>query len=122
MSQSSASVIHLQPPHEMLVTQLRTVHVSDKIRTTFAWLGYGTMVTHAHVVKFLSALEILHLNAEERRMADNYFTILGNKIPELWFDQNVELGGGQPFTVGSEGAQRNNKHIVGNKYVSILML
>lgn len=103
----------------MLVSQLRTVHVSDRIHTTFAWLGYGTIMTQAQVLEFLLVLELLHLDPAERRMADNYFTILGNKIPELWFDQNLELGGGQPFTVGSEGIQRNNKHIVGRNYVFI---
>lgn len=45
-------------------------------------------------------------------MADNYYTILSNRIPEIWFDQSIELGGGQPFTVGSEGDERNNRHMV----------
>ena len=45
-------------------------------------------------------------------MADNYFTILSNNIPERWFDGGVELGGGQAFTVGQEGEERNNRHIV----------
>ena len=29
-----------------------------------------------------------------------------------WFDQGYELGGGQPFTVGTEGDLRNQRHIV----------
>jgi len=45
-------------------------------------------------------------------MADNYFTILSNTIPERWFDAGIQLGGGQPFTVGQEGEERNNRHIV----------
>ena len=45
-------------------------------------------------------------------MADNYFTILSNTFTETWFDQGVELGGGRPFTVGVEGDERNNQHIV----------
>jgi hypothetical protein len=46
------------------------------------------------------------------KMADNYFTILNNRIPEVWFDQGIELGGGQPFTVGMEGHERNKMHII----------
>ena len=46
------------------------------------------------------------------KMADNYFAILSNRVPEIWFDQGIELAGGQPFTVGVEGDERNNRHIV----------
>lgn len=46
------------------------------------------------------------------KMADNYFSILRNHPLETWFDQGIELGGGQAFTVGSEGHERNKKHIV----------
>lgn len=46
------------------------------------------------------------------KMADNYYTILSNRVPEVWFDQGVELGGGQPFTVGVEGDERNDRHVV----------
>ena len=46
------------------------------------------------------------------KMADNYYTILSNRVPEVWFDQGIELGGGEPFTVGVEGNERNAKHIV----------
>jgi len=45
-------------------------------------------------------------------MADNYCTILRNDFAEIWHDQGIELGGGQPFTVGMEGEQRNVLHIV----------
>lgn len=45
-------------------------------------------------------------------MADNYFSILGNRVPEIWFDQGVELGGGQPFTSGTAGDERNKRHIL----------
>lgn len=45
-------------------------------------------------------------------MADNYFSVLRNRPLETWFDQGIELGGGQAFTVGSEGHERNKKHIV----------
>ena len=55
---------------------------------------------------------MLKLSKEEREMANNYFTILRNTIPEVWFDSGIELGGGMPFTVGNEGIERNYRHIV----------
>ncbi len=61
---------------------------------------------------FISLLRHLNATEETMKMADNYFTILMNIVPETWFDQGVELGGGQPFTVGIEGDERNNRHIV----------
>lgn len=45
-------------------------------------------------------------------MADNYFSILANRQAQIWFDHGIQLGGGQPFTVGHEGDERNEKHIV----------
>lgn len=63
-------------------------------------------------VEFLALLQHLNLSKGELEMADNYFTILRNDFPEVWIDQGIELGGGQPFTVGSEGEQRNRHHIV----------
>jgi hypothetical protein len=45
-------------------------------------------------------------------MADNHFSVSKKDHPETWFDQGIELGGGQAFTVGSEGHERNKKHIV----------
>ncbi|CAA7264841.1 unnamed protein product [Cyclocybe aegerita] len=112
INQDAVPVIHLQPPHEMLSSQLRTTVVGDKIHTTFAWLGYGTMLMRSRAVEFLSLLDRLKVTEEERKMADNYFTILSNVIPERWFDEGIELGGGQAFTVGTEGDERNNRHIV----------
>jgi hypothetical protein len=64
------------------------------------------------VVEFLALLSALNVSDEERKMADNYYTILKNRMPEIWFDQGIELGGGQPFTVGVDGNERNNRHIV----------
>jgi hypothetical protein len=61
---------------------------------------------------FISLLRHLNVTEQTMKMADNYFTILRNTIPETWFDQSMELGGGQPFTVGIEGDNRNNRHIV----------
>jgi len=105
--------IHLQPPDEMLTSQLRTIKGGDIISTTFAWLGYGTIVQRSRTLEFLSLLEKLNLFQEEQKMADNYFSILSNTIPERWFAPGIELGGGEPFTVGKEGEERNNLHIVG---------
>ena len=96
----------------MLLSQLRTISVGQKIHTTFAWLGYGTIIRRLQAIEFLSLLSQLELSGEERKMADNYFTILSNTIPERWFDAGVGLGGGQAFTVGQEGDERNNRHIV----------
>ena len=62
--------------------------------------------------EFLLLLQILNCSEEEVKMADNYFSVLRNHPLETWFDQGIELGGGQAFTVGSEGHERNKKHIV----------
>ncbi|KAF8971736.1 hypothetical protein BDZ97DRAFT_1141718 [Flammula alnicola] len=112
MSNTPLSSIHLQPPNEMLSSQLRTTIIGQNIHTTFAWLGYGTIIKRSRAVQFLSLLDRLDLSEEQRKMADNYFTILSNDIPERWFDAGIELGGGQPFTVGVEGEERNNRHIL----------
>lgn len=61
---------------------------------------------------FLSLIDELKFSDEERKMSDNYFTILRNDFTEIWHDQGIELGGGQPFTSGIEGEQRNMLHIV----------
>ena len=70
------------------------------------------MLHRTEAVDFLALMGALHASDEEMKMADNYFTILRNRVPEIWFDQGVELGGGQPFTVGVEGDERNIRHIV----------
>ncbi|KAF8899086.1 hypothetical protein BD779DRAFT_1486946 [Infundibulicybe gibba] len=105
------SGVYLLPPHEKLSSELRKIHTPDGIHTSFAWLGHGAMIHRSMAVDFLALLEYLKLSDEEIKMADNYFTILGNTYPETWFDQGVELGGGQAFTVGPEGDERNNQHI-----------
>jgi len=68
---------------------------------------------------FLSLIEDLRFSDEERKMADNYFTILRNDFTEIWYDQGIELGGGQSFTVGTEGEQRNRLHIVSTFYLFV---
>ena len=69
--------------------------------------------------EFLSLLQVLKISKEETRMADNYFSVLRNHPLETWFDQGIELGGGQAFTVGSEGDERNKKHVVSLKTASL---
>lgn len=96
----------------MLSSQLRTISIEPRVHATFAWLGYGSIITRTSAIEFLTLLDKLQLSAEEHQMADNYFTILRNEIPERWFEPGIPLGGGQAFTVGSEGEERNNRHIV----------
>ncbi|KAH8997230.1 hypothetical protein EDB92DRAFT_1393666 [Lactarius akahatsu] len=70
------------------------------------------MMYHSLASEFLSLLQFWNLSNEEVKMADNYFPVLKNHPPETWFDQGIEFGGGQAFTVGSEGHERNKKHIL----------
>ncbi|KAI9056995.1 hypothetical protein FKP32DRAFT_1661484 [Trametes sanguinea] len=118
IGESGASkAIHLLPPHEHLSTTLREIHVKTPedthiadVHTSFAWLGHGTMLHRSEAQQFLSLLWQLKVTEDEMKMADNFFTILSNRIPEVWFDQGFELGGGQPFTAGSEGDERNKNY------------
>lgn len=66
---------------------------------------------------FLSLMDEMNFSSEERKMADNYFTILRNDFTEIWYDQGIEIGGGQPFSIGEEGEQRNRVHIVSVFYL-----
>jgi hypothetical protein len=109
---ADSAPIHLLPPFEHLSTQLRHYVQPPLIDASFAWLGYGTLVRRKQAEEFLNLLEEYDLNQEETRMADNYFTILRNAgMPTIWVDDGVELGGGQAFTVGNEGNERNWAHI-----------
>jgi hypothetical protein len=112
------SALHLLPPHERLSSDLRAMYTSDldgNLHTSFAWLGHGTMMHRSLASEFLSLMQVLEFSKEETKMADNYFSVLKNYPSETWFDQGIELGGGQAFTVGSEGHERNKKHIVSPK-------
>ncbi|KAG2154546.1 hypothetical protein DEU56DRAFT_769149 [Suillus clintonianus] len=114
--------IHLLPPHEVLSTQLRTAVTSNGVHTSSAWLGHGTILPRTGASDFLALLHHLNASEDEMKMADNYFTILNNRIPEVWFDQGIELGGGQPFTVGMEGDERNKIHMVkASRYLDTLL-
>jgi hypothetical protein len=54
----------------------------------------------------------LNVSEDEMKMADNFYTLLSNRVQEIWFDQGVELGGGEAFTVGEQGTERNRRYIV----------
>jgi hypothetical protein len=77
-----------------------------------AWLGHGALIPRAHAALFMDAMTELRASAEQFMMADNYFSILSNRLPELWFDHSIELGLGDPFTQGLAGEERNWKHFV----------
>lgn len=104
--------IYLGPPHEQLLTHLRQVR-SSNWSSSFSWLGYGSIMSRKEAGLFLNAMKSLEFETDERAMADNYFSVLRNVVPETWFDHNNNLGGGEPFTVGAAGDERNNVHIVG---------
>ena len=117
----SPKAIHLLPPPEHLSSSLREIHVPapdashlSDIHASFAWLGHGMMMRRTEAQNFLNLLRYIKATPEEMKMADNFFTLLGNRVPELWFDQGFELGGGSPFTVGSEGDERNKNFTVGS--------
>ncbi|KAI0778708.1 hypothetical protein BD413DRAFT_511125 [Trametes elegans] len=111
------NAIHLLPPHEHLSTSLREIHVKTPeashvadIHTSFAWLGHGALLHRSEARQFLSLMGSLPATEDELKMADNFFTILSNRVPEVWFDQGFELGGGQAFTVGFAGDERNRNY------------
>ncbi|RDX51908.1 hypothetical protein OH76DRAFT_1400808 [Lentinus brumalis] len=113
----ASRAIHLLPPHEHLSTTLREIYVPrpdeshiSNIHTSFAWLGHGTMMHRSEAQSFLNIMRYVKATPDEFKMADNFFAILKNKVPEVWFDQGFELGGGQAFTVGSEGDERNKNY------------
>lgn len=112
IAQSTRSRIHLLPSHEVLSSDLRRIRTDSGIHTSFAWLGHGTIIRRSEAVEFMKLMKFLNVTKDELKMSDNYFTILSNTYSDVWFDQGLELGGGQPFTVGSEGDERNNYYIV----------
>ncbi|KAL5495126.1 hypothetical protein ACEPAI_588 [Sanghuangporus weigelae] len=117
--------VHLLPAHEHLLSRLRVFTTQgSSISTVFAWLGHGTLLSRSAARDFLDLLRALNVTDDEMKMADNYFTILANspKTGEIWFDHGIELGGGQPFTVGTEGDDRNDRHIArALEYLSLLI-
>ncbi|KAI0314766.1 hypothetical protein OF83DRAFT_1135307 [Amylostereum chailletii] len=113
VDKQAPTTIYLLPPHERLSSDLRKVYNPDRgLHASFAWLGHGALLHRSRSTDFLSLMNILNATDEELKMADNYFSLLSNSLPETWFDQGIELGGGQPFTIGLDGEMRNNKHIL----------
>jgi hypothetical protein len=110
----STTGIHLLPPHEHLSSSLRVLSTPSHIHTSFAWLGHGALIPRSQAIAFLTLMSPLCLNVSEddMKMADNFYTVLSNTVQEIWFDQGLELSGGEPFTAGSEGLERNRKFIV----------
>ncbi|KAJ3988432.1 hypothetical protein F5890DRAFT_1491573 [Lentinula detonsa] len=122
VSKDSASTIYLLPPHEALSSVLKRIRVGSKIHTSFAWLGHGAIMRQTQTRDFLALMQHLNASDDEMKMADNYYAILANVFPEVWLDQGIELGGGQAFTQGIEGEERNNRHIVqAAKYLDQIM-
>ncbi|KAL6307702.1 hypothetical protein BKA93DRAFT_767442 [Sparassis latifolia] len=117
-SSSGSYGIYLTPPREHLTSTLREIRVSkpessylSDIHASFTWLGYGAIIHRSDAIDFISLLRRIRASDDEMKMADNFFTILSNRVPEIWFDREFELGGGQPFTIGPEGDERNNRYI-----------
>ncbi|KAF7301431.1 Rab geranylgeranyltransferase [Mycena indigotica] len=102
--------IFLAPPDEWLASRLLSIE-SAKITFGFAWLGYGSMILRNNARDFLSLLGRLGLSAEQLEMADNYYSILRNQFPEVWIARPHALYGDGAFTVGTEGLERNRRHI-----------
>lgn len=114
---ASSTGIHLLPPHEHLSSSLRIINSQNPakaIHTSFAWLGHGALIKRFHAREFLSLMGPTQLYAsdDEMKMADNFYTILANEVAEIWFDHGIELSGGEAFTIGTEGLERNRRYIV----------
>jgi len=100
------------PPDELLSSHLRQISSPDgRLHAIPAWLGYGTLISRERAVRFLETFLSLEQNPESIQMADNFYSILSNTIPELWFGQETELGLGQPFTAGTSGDDRNWRYM-----------
>ncbi|KDQ13132.1 hypothetical protein BOTBODRAFT_396250 [Botryobasidium botryosum FD-172 SS1] len=108
-SRGALEPIYLLPPPDALSSRLRAA-IGPQLHTSTAWLGYGSLITRDQAATFIRLLRDLGLTEDEMKMADNYFAILRNRIPEIWLDEGMELGGGTPFTVGTEGDERNWLH------------
>ncbi|CAK5275726.1 unnamed protein product [Mycena citricolor] len=102
--------IFLNPPEERLSSQWLSI-MSPPTTFGFSWLGYGSMLLRRHAAAFLQLMDDLQMPDEERKMADNYYTILRNRMPEIWVGSAHPLTNESAFTVGEEGQARNRDHI-----------
>ncbi|KAJ6539165.1 hypothetical protein B0H19DRAFT_1177471 [Mycena capillaripes] len=105
--------IFFLPPDEILSSHLLSVDSpSTNITFGFSWLGYGALILRSNAESFLSLLKRIGASEEESKMADNYYSILKNSVPEVWTGYPTELFGGGAFTVAEQGGvARNRKHI-----------
>lgn len=103
--------LFLLPPHEHLSTSLRVTY-SPAVHTSFVWLGHGAFLQRTQATEFLQLMHTVGAGSGELMMADNYFSVLANLIPEVWFDQGIGMGQEDAFTVGEEGRIRNERHII----------
>ncbi|KAJ7499099.1 hypothetical protein FB451DRAFT_1204271 [Mycena latifolia] len=104
--------IFVLPPDEVLSSHLLSINSpSTNITFGFSWLGYGALILRSHAESFLSLLKRIGASDEEIKMADNYYSILANRFPEIWTSAPIPLFGGGAFTVGAEGVARNRRHI-----------
>ncbi|KAJ7699896.1 hypothetical protein B0H17DRAFT_1047552 [Mycena rosella] len=93
--------IFVIPPNEVLSSHLLSINSpSTNITFAFSWLGYGALILRATPI-----------SEEETKMADNYYSILRNRFPEIWTSDPTALFDGGAFTVGEEGVTRNRRHI-----------
>jgi hypothetical protein len=105
------------PPDELLSTSQREISSPDgRLHTSPAWLGYGALILRQRATYFLETFLSLETDPQSIQMADNFYSVLSNSIPELWFGQETELGLGQPFTVGTSGEDRNWRYMVSSAY------
>ncbi|KAF8315329.1 hypothetical protein DL93DRAFT_2155233, partial [Clavulina sp. PMI_390] len=109
--------IQLLAPDEYLKSILaRLTSTTDTpLNTTFAWFGFGAIVPRVAIVEFLRLLDApdwqTPFSEDEKRMADNYYSVLSNRIPDIWVDKGQPLGHEHAFTVGAEGDDRNWQYI-----------
>jgi len=108
----ASSDIFLLPPDESLSSHLLSINSpSTNITFGFSWLGYGSLILRRNAESFLELLERIGASVDEKKMADNYYSILRNRFPEIWFGHPIPLFAGGAFTVGAEGVARNRQHI-----------
>lgn len=117
--------IHLLSPEDHLNSILSRISDNIDMHTSYAWLGYGTLTSRATITAFANLMinpggRSPYFLEDERRMADNYFAILSNHIPEIWIDKGHPLAPDNAFTVGAEGDDRNWKYFVSLPTQSLL--